>query len=101
MTPDEITGKINHLVAKQVDAAHYRDNAEPAILPHRTLYALGLDELATIEILMHIEEAFGIELADDDITLSSTIDGIARLVAWALRQREEQKARAPTVREAW
>jgi acyl carrier protein len=66
-----------------------------------SLTELGLDELSAVEVLMHVEEAFGIELSDDDVMLSSTIDGIAKLVEWHLRNKERRDLLAPALANIW
>lgn len=90
MSRDEIAAIVERIVADQVDAAFHHDVVVPAVAHDLSLLDLGLDELSTVEILMHAEEAFGVELPDDDVTLTSTVADIAAVVAGALRKRSER-----------
>jgi acyl carrier protein len=101
VTPEAIITAVTDIVSEQVDMAHHGGEELPIIYGNVSLSDFGLDDLSAVEILMHVEESFGIELADDDVTLSSTVDGIAKLVAWHLRNKEHSIAIAAPVREAW
>lgn len=101
ITDDQITSIVFRIVSAQVEATGHYEGDKPAIAQNSSIADLGLDELSTVEILMSIEETFGIELADDDVTLSSTIDGIAKLVSWTLHNTEARTSRAVSIRSAW
>ena len=41
---------------------------------------LGLDSLALVEFGLVAEKEFGVKIADNDISLDDTVDGLARLI---------------------
>lgn len=90
---DEIAAIVERIVADQVDATGNHEDTTPAISRVTSLLDLGLDELATVEILIHAEEQFHVELSDDDVTLRSTVNDIAAMVHVALRNTLQTKER--------
>ena len=54
---------------------------ESEITPDRTLESFGIDSLGKLELLFHIEEAFGIRLVDDGaciVTLGQVVSTVER-----------------------
>jgi acyl carrier protein len=49
-----------------------------------TFADLEIDSLARFEVMMHLEEALGIELDDDEIAGASTLDGLVQHLARAV-----------------
>lgn len=43
------------------------------IKPESTMQELGADSLDLVEIVMKLEEAFGVEIADDDVAHLNTV----------------------------
>lgn len=55
---------------------------EAEVTPEKKIVAdLGADSLDTIEIVMAIEDEFGIEIADDDFMKCSTVQDVYDLAA--------------------
>jgi acyl carrier protein len=56
--------------------------------PSSELVDLGLDSFNTVEILVRLEEEFGVELPDEELTVETfaTVGSLWSLVAGALRQ---------------
>lgn len=50
------------------------------ITPESTLSSLGADSLDTVEIIMRLEEQFGIEISDEDAEKLTNITQIAQYV---------------------
>jgi acyl carrier protein len=42
---------------------------------------LDLDSLTRFEVMMHLEEALGIELDDDEVAAAATLEGLVRHLA--------------------
>jgi acyl carrier protein len=49
-----------------------------------SLADLEIDSLARFEVMMHLEEALGIELDDDEIAGAATLDGLVRHLSGAV-----------------
>lgn len=78
MTNDEaIVQRVQRLVAEQLC-----EDSLPE--PDATLESLGLDSLDTLEILMLVEEEFGIQISDDEVEKVVSVNGLARLVMYTL-----------------
>lgn len=45
---------------------------------------LEIDSLSRFEVMMHLEEALGIELDDDEVAEAATLDGLVRHLARAV-----------------
>lgn len=62
--------------------AAYKDCAEDEINIENSFKELKLDSLDTVEIVMNIEEAFGIELkiTEEFVTIKDVVDAIKKLV---------------------
>jgi acyl carrier protein len=54
--------------------------AKNTITPQSTLQTLGADSLDMVEIIMKLEEQFGIEINDDDAEKLSTVNDVADYV---------------------
>jgi acyl carrier protein len=52
------------------------------------LDALALDSLTRFEVMMHLEEALGIELDDDEVAAAATLDGLVRHLAGVVGARD-------------
>ncbi len=61
------------------------------VRPEASFTALGADSLDQVEIIMEVEEAFGIEIPDADI---DTLTTVAQMVAY-VDARLAQQAHAP------
>lgn len=64
--------------------AHILKISKEAIKEDATLESLGADSLNRVQIVMELEDAFGIEISDDDAekfnTVKDTVDLIQKLV---------------------
>ncbi len=47
---------------------------------------LGADSLETVELVMNIEEKFGIEIPDDDIEKMKTVDDLVKYIESRVKQ---------------
>ena len=72
---DEMTGKVRDLVAEQlgVDAGTLSPEAN-------ILEDLGADSLDVVELVMAIEEAFDIEIPDEDAESMRTLGDVEKYV---------------------
>ena len=74
---------MNSAVADRIRAAlaSYLKRDVDAIQPHHSLRDdLGLDSMATIELLYEIEDAFDIEIPDDDLEKLRTVADVIAYV---------------------
>ena len=64
--------------------------ASDSLDPSSELVDLGLDSFNTVEILVRLEEEFGIELPDEELTVETfqTVNSLWSLVAAALRRSD-------------
>lgn len=51
------------------------------IAPDRTLDDLGVDSVATIELVDILQEKFGIKIAEDELTNKNTVEQVSSTVA--------------------
>jgi acyl carrier protein len=72
---NELVGRIRSLVAEQLGV----DIAE--ITPDASIFDdLGADSLDVVELVMSLEDAFGIEVPDDEVEGMRTIGDIQQFV---------------------
>jgi acyl carrier protein len=50
--------------------------------------ALDLDSLTRFEVMMHLEEALGIELDDDEVAAAATLEGLVSHLASVVGSRD-------------
>lgn len=100
MTPDEITAKIRKILEPDLpigmqitdDTPLFYDASRESHGDARARGEAGLDSLDSVELVMAIEEEFGIEIADNEVDGNpewKTIGGIAGFVATKLTQKED------------
>ena len=63
--------KVIKLVMEQLDV-----NREQCVLEASFIDDLGADSLDIVELLMEMEEAFGVEIADEELEKISTIKDV-------------------------
>ncbi|ONI76444.1 hypothetical protein ALI144C_36505 [Actinosynnema sp. ALI-1.44] len=77
-------GRLRQVLVESLDLRR-----EPDTIPDTNLVAeLGLDSINTIEFLIWVESEFGIEIADEDLSVD-LIDDLSRLAAY-VEQRSQQ-----------
>ena len=76
MSRDEYVAKIKDIVAEQL-------NFEIEKLSEDTLFVedLNADSLEIVELVMALEQEFGIEIAEDDVEKIKTIGDLADVLA--------------------
>ncbi|WP_168211438.1 acyl carrier protein [Actinosynnema sp. ALI-1.44] len=80
----DIKGRLRQVLVESLDLRR-----EPDTIPDTNLVAeLGLDSINTIEFLIWVESEFGIEIADEDLSVD-LIDDLSRLAAY-VEQRSQQ-----------
>jgi acyl carrier protein len=74
-TDENVATKIRNLIAEHLhlDARHVSDEA-------RSLKDLGVDWLDRLELVMEIEDQFGVEIGDDDIARIEVVGDLIHLV---------------------
>ena len=72
---DEMTGKVRDLVAEQLGVSPAEVTPEANILDD-----LGADSLDVVELVMAIEEAFDIEIPDEDAESMRTLGDVEKYV---------------------
>ncbi|MBD2579663.1 acyl carrier protein [Oscillatoria sp. FACHB-1406] len=79
MTNTEIFDKVQSIVAEQLEV-------EPSKVTPEATFAgdLGADSLDTVELVMAFEEAFGVEIADED---AEQIDTVQKAVDYIASQK--------------
>lgn len=79
MSPGDVVDRIRTLVASQlgVDAAEVTEDAS-------ILEDLGADSLDVVELVMSLEEAFDIEVPDEDVETMRTVGDVERYVSQRL-----------------
>lgn len=81
---EEIKATLRKVLVESLDL--HRD---PATIPDRNLVdELGLDSINTIEFLIWVESEFGVEIADEDLSID-LIDDLDRLADY-VRNRMHQ-----------
>lgn len=80
-----LPGRVRSLISVhyEVDPEHVTDGAD-------LTDDLGGDDLSRLELVMALEEAFGIDLTDDEIEEFRTVADVVRLIEAAFGQRKER-----------
>lgn len=73
MTPQEIEQKVAELVQEAIGGAKPPE-------PDQNLFDYGADSLDTVEIVLSVEEEFGIQIPDETLDDADTVRKIAALV---------------------
>jgi acyl carrier protein len=83
MTVEEIEKKVVEIVAKQL-------NIEKANIQRESSFVndLGADSLDTVELVMEMEEAFGISIPDED---AQKIQTVGDAIQYVEKRINEQK----------
>lgn len=68
LSREEIKTKLIKIIADQLNID------QKSIDPHATLDSLGVDSLDRVEIIMQIEEIFGLEISDEDAYKFAALD---------------------------
>ncbi|MDF2459563.1 MAG: acpP [Nitrospira sp.] len=79
MSDPAVTGKIIKALAD-----YLRRNPESIEPAHHLRDDLGLDSMAVIELLYKIEEAFDIQIPDEDLVRLSTVGAVCQYVTHRL-----------------
>ena len=73
-TRDQIETKLRAIIAKQL-------RIEPdTITPAATLTSMGADSLDVVELIMHVEDEFGIEITDTAAEKMHTLGDVIEYV---------------------
>ncbi|MCD6358108.1 MAG: acyl carrier protein [Thermoprotei archaeon] len=86
LTREEVEQKVKEVIAEQF-------GVDPASLKPETRFVedLGADSLASIELVAAIEEAFDIEVPDEDIEKNQTV---GQAIEYVIKKLEEKGALA-------
>jgi acyl carrier protein len=76
----DVENKIRTIIADQLHITY------DAVLPSSTLVSLGADSLDIVELVMHLEETFDIEIKDEDAEALHTVQD---LIAYVQRSMTE------------
>ena len=68
LSREEIKSKLLQIISQQLKID------KNSINPQGTLESLGADSLDRVEIIMRIEEEFGLEISDEDSSKLSSLD---------------------------
>nr|YP_010337728.1 acyl carrier protein [Sahlingia subintegra]UNJ17313.1 acyl carrier protein [Sahlingia subintegra] len=80
MTKDEINAKVKEIVAEQlgVDIVDVTDKAN-------FVDDLGADSLDTVELVMALEDAFSVDIPDEEAENISTLDEVVKYIEELLK----------------
>lgn len=68
LSREEIKSKLLQIIAEQLKID------KNSINPQATLESMGADSLDRVEIIMRMEEEFGLEISDEDSSKLSSLD---------------------------
>ena len=75
---NNVPGEVRRVIQKWIDVAEDRLTLDASLID------LGADSLAMVDLLLDFEEAFGIEIPDDDAakirTVGEAIDAVEKLL---------------------
>jgi acyl carrier protein len=84
MSRDSVAWRVSEMLAKQLGLLL------PEVTPDATLESLGADDLDVVEIVIDLEDAFGIEIPDDEVEDGlTTVAEVIRYVDAALAAQRE------------
>jgi acyl carrier protein len=83
MTTEEIEKKVIEIVAKQLNIEAKKIKRESSFVND-----LGADSLDTVELVMEMEEAFGMSIPDED---AEKIQTVGDAISYIERRMSEQK----------
>lgn len=72
MEASEIYTRLNELVEEKIEVEN--------LTPETDLAALGLDSLDRADIMMRIEDEFGIELSEDEMVQIATLEDLEKTI---------------------
>lgn len=75
LTPIEIHNRVYKLVSEHLGVSQDRIKDDSDLVND-----LGADSLDLIEIVMGVEEAFDIEITEEEVTATATVDSVINLV---------------------
>ena len=87
----------DHAVSEKIIKAladYLRRNPESIDPKHHLRDDLGLDSMAVIELLYKIEEAFDIQIPDEDLVRLSTVEAVCQYVEPRLAPAKRPAARS-------
>ena len=91
MSEHEIAYKVRELVIDQLGVK------EEAVTPGaRFLEDLGADSLDTVELVIALEEVFGLEIPDEDVQKVTTVGEISRYLEQRLDRLQAGEAVTPS-----
>lgn len=72
MEASEIYARLNELVEEKIEVEN--------LTPETDLAALGLDSLDRADIMMRIEDEFGIEFSEDEMVQIATLEDLEKTI---------------------
>lgn len=72
MEASEIYARLNELVEEKIEVEN--------LIPETDLAALGLDSLDRADIMMRIEDEFGIEFSEDEMVQIATLEDLEKTI---------------------
>lgn len=82
MTPTDVMQTVKDIVTDQLGCEKEEVTMEASLSED-----LGADSLDGVEVLMALEESFGIEITDDELSSESTVQAIVNLVTAKLKEK--------------
>lgn len=79
MTREEIVGKVRKVIASQLEVEEEKVTPDASIIDD-----LGADSLDIVEVVMSLEEEFGIEIPDEDAEKLSRVKHVVEYIAGRL-----------------